>query len=180
LYLIHGDIFNTYIKVPEKSMLQVYEGEVYFDYGEKIGRKKATSWVIIDKQGKSHRLFCAIPGSFIMSGCSAIGAIGEKDYGRFNNKPAIVYYSNKFGIMEAFIDGEEIYSYENQVKKFTHPPDTFTSVVLSVSAILFLFFFVEIFKNFNLFAKFFSNPLRWRRQWTQQHRQLLEKEMQNV
>jgi hypothetical protein len=178
--MIHGDIFYAYTKVPEKSMLQVYEGKVSFDYEKRIGRKKATSWLIVDKQGKSHRLFCAIPGSFSMSGCGAIGTLERKNFERYSNKPAIVYYSDKFGIMEAFIDGEEIYNYENQVKKFTRPPDTFTYIILFFSAILFLYLIVEIFKNHNLLASFFSNPIRWRRQWILRHQQLLEKETQHV
>jgi hypothetical protein len=168
-----------HIKVPEKSTLQVYEGKVFFISG-KTGRKGlgGTRWQIVDKQGKSHSLFCAMSGSFIMGGCSRIE---KKDFERYNGKQAIVYYSEKFGIMEASIGGEEIYNYDEQRKWFTEPLNPIDYPFIFVSVIALMAIIRECFKNFSLLVSFFSNPLRWRRQEILRYEQLLkEKDAQNV
>jgi hypothetical protein len=164
----------------EKSTLQVYEGKVYFSSTQGKGKYKrlGTPWRIIDAQGKSHTLFCAMSGSLDMSGCMAIE---KEDFERYSGKQAIVYYSEKFGIMEASIEGEKIYDYDEQKKWFTSPPDSFDKAFMWVSVIFFAAFIKECLKNLDLLIDYFSNPLRWRRQEILRYEQLLkEKEANDV
>jgi hypothetical protein len=169
LYGVHGAIFHNYIHVPEKSTLHVYEGKVYFSTKRK---KTGAFWKIVDQQGKSHTLSCAMSRSFMMSGCTEIE---RKDFERYNGKHAVVYYSNKFGILDASIDGEEIINYNAQKKWFMRPPGPIDYAFIWFSVIGLMVFFIACFKNFSLLASFFSNPLRWRRQEISRLQQLANK-----
>jgi hypothetical protein len=165
LTIVYGPFLHDYIQVPEKSTLQVYEGKIYFSTKRKqIG----AFWKIVDQQGKSHTLLCG-SRSFDMGGCLSIE---KKDFGRYSGKHAVIYYSDKFGILEASIDGEEIYNYDKRKKWFTSPPDSIDYAFIWTSVIGLAVFIMACFKNFSLLASFFSNPLRWRRQQISRLQQL--------
>jgi hypothetical protein len=173
LTIVYGPFLHDYIQVPEKSTLQVYEGKVYFSAKRGRGktRRIGTPWKIIDKQGKSHTLFCATR-SFYMGGCLRIE---KEDFGRYSGKQVVVYYSEKFGILDASIDGEEIYNYDERKKWFSSPPGSIDYAFIWFSVIGLMVFLIACFKNFSLLASFFSNPLRWRRQEISRLQQLANK-----
>jgi hypothetical protein len=181
LSITYRQILHDIVQAPEeKSTLQVYEGKVYFSSAKGMGKRRrlGTPWVIIDGQGKSHTLFCATSGSLDMSGCTAIE---KEDFERYSGKQAIVYYSDKFGIMEAIIEGEEIYNYDERKKRDTRPLGSFDKALIWVSVIAFVVFIKECLKNLDLLIDYLSSPLRWRRQEILRYEQLLkEKEAKDV
>jgi hypothetical protein len=182
LVITYRQILHDYVQPPEeKSALQVYEGKVYFSFGRKGG---GTIWKIHDKQGKLHTLFCAMSGSLSMMGC--YGGIDKKNFKQYQGKQVIVHYSEKFGIMEASIEGEKIYDYDEQKKWFTRPlgggkAGKIDYAIIWFSVIFFVVFIKECLKNLDLLIDYFSNLLRWRRQMILRHTQLSkEKDAQNV
>jgi hypothetical protein len=151
---------HYYVKVPDKHELRVYEGRINFNPDIHMGRSGGMYWEFVDAYGNSRRLWCASAGTLATYNC---GFATRGDYVNYQNKPVIIYYSEKFGIMEMLIDDKKVYDYEKNKARFA-TPSVFHYIFVFIGIVILIFLVFQFFKNTRELKYFLLHPLLWRRQ----------------